>query len=179
MAAPSRDALARAARVRLLVLDVDGVLTDGRVIYDSRGVEIKLFDVQDGHGLKLLQRSGVEVCWLSGRGSQANRVRAQELGISELREDCKVKLPVLEEMLAARGVAAEHTAYMGDDLVDLPPMRRVGLALAPANAVVQVKEAAHWVVPRPGGRGAVRRACELVLAATGGWEQVTARYYQD
>jgi 3-deoxy-D-manno-octulosonate 8-phosphate phosphatase (KDO 8-P phosphatase) len=179
MGGPSADVLARAARVRLLVLDVDGVLTDGRVVYDTRGEETKHFDVQDGHGLKLLQRSGVEVCWLSGRGSRANQVRARELGISELREECKVKLPVLEEMLAARGAAPEAVAYMGDDLVDLPPMRRVGLALAPANAVAQVKEAAHWVVPRPGGRGAVRRVCELILRATGAWEEVTARYYQD
>jgi len=169
----------RAAAVRLLVLDVDGVLTDGRVVWDETGREIKFFHVRDGHGLKLLMRAGVEVAWLSGRAGRANRVRARELGVAELREGAKVKLPVLQELLERFRVAPEQVAYMGDDLIDLPPMRAVGLALAPADAVAEVQAAAHWVSRFPGGRGAVREACELILRSSGAWEEVTARYYQD
>lgn len=168
----------RAERIKLLVLDIDGVLTDGRVIYDIDGREVKVFDIKDGHGLKLLMRAGVEVVCLSGRASAANRVRAAELGITELKEGVKVKLPVFQELVAARGLTPAQAAYMGDDLIDLPPMRAAGLALAPADAVAEVRALAHWVARRPGGRGAVRQACELILKAQGSWEQVTARYYQ-
>ena len=168
---------ARAARIKLLILDVDGVLTDGRVVYDADGREIKFFDIQDGHGLKLLQRTGVKVALLSGRESNVNRIRARELGIEELHEDCKIKLPVFEEIIKAHGLPAQEAAFMGDDLIDLPPMRAAGLALAPANAVLEVKQAAHWVAPKPGGGGAVRLACELILKSSGTWEQVTARYF--
>ena len=167
----------RAARIRLLVLDIDGVLTDGRVIYDSGGGETKHFDVTDGHGLKLLQRAGVEVALLSGRESVVNRRRAAELGIGEVVEDAKIKLPVLEEMLRRKGLEPEEVAYMGDDLIDLPAMRAVGLALAPASARPEAKAAAHWVSRRAGGRGAVRDACELILRASGKWQEVTARYF--
>jgi 3-deoxy-D-manno-octulosonate 8-phosphate phosphatase (KDO 8-P phosphatase) len=168
---------ARAARIKLLVLDVDGVLTDGRVVYDADGREIKFFDIQDGHGLKLLQRTGVKVALLSGRESNVNRIRARELGIEEMHEDCKIKLPVFEGILSAHHLSAEQVAFMGDDLIDLPPMRAAGLALAPANAVLEVKEAAHWVAPKPGGGGAVRLACELIMKSSGTWEEVTARYF--
>lgn len=168
---------ARAARIKLLVLDVDGVLTDGRVVYDADGREIKFFDIQDGHGLKLLQRTGVKVALLSGRESNVNRLRARELGIEELHEDCKIKLPVFEEILGAHGLQPEQVAFMGDDLIDLPPMRAAGLALAPANAVPEVKAAAHWVAPKPGGGGAVRMACELIMKSSGTWQEVTARYF--
>ena len=167
----------RAARIKLLVLDVDGVLTDGRVIYDTEGREIKVFDVRDGHGLKLLQRAGVRVALLSGRGSAANRVRAAELGIERLLEQIKIKLPALEELIAEHGVEPGQVAYMGDDLIDLPAMRAVGLALAPADAQPEALAAAHWVASRPGGRGAVRQACELLLKSSGAWEEVTARYF--
>ncbi|MBI5521856.1 MAG: HAD hydrolase family protein [Desulfarculus sp.] len=166
----------RAARIKLLVLDVDGVLTDGRVVYDDQGREIKFFDVRDGHGLKLLQRGGVEVAWLSGRGSEANRVRAKELGVERLIEKCLVKLPALRELMASCQVMPEQVAYMGDDLIDLPAMAAVGLALAPADAQPQARAVAHWVCRAPGGRGAVREACELILRANGAWKEVTERY---
>jgi 3-deoxy-D-manno-octulosonate 8-phosphate phosphatase (KDO 8-P phosphatase) len=167
----------RAARIKLLILDIDGVLTDGRVIYDSKGQEIKFFDVTDGHGLRLLQRAGVEIIWLSGRESEVNRMRAKELGISEIHEDAKIKLPVLEKILAGHKLGPEHVAYMGDDLIDLPAMRAVGLALAPASARPEVKAEAHWVARHQGGRGAVRDACELLLRSSGAWDEVTARYF--
>lgn len=177
MAGQNPTLAARAARIKLLVLDVDGVLTDGRVVYDADGREIKFFDIQDGHGLKLLQRTGVKVALLSGRESNVNRIRAKELGIEELHEDCKIKLPVFQEILKAHGLKTEEVAFMGDDLIDLPPMRAAGLALAPANAVLEVKEAAHWVAPKPGGGGAVRLACELIMKSSGTWAEVTARYF--
>jgi 3-deoxy-D-manno-octulosonate 8-phosphate phosphatase (KDO 8-P phosphatase) len=167
----------RAAGIKLLILDIDGVLTDGRVIYDQEGRELKFFDIKDGHGLKLLQRAGFGIVWLSGRQSQVNRVRARELGIDELVEDCKVKLPVFEKLVAQRGLKPEQAAFMGDDLIDLPPMRACGLALAPADAWPEVRAMAHWVASLPGGRGAVRQACELLLKASGKWEEVTGRYF--
>ncbi len=167
----------RAAGIKLLILDIDGVLTDGRVIYDQDGREIKFFDIKDGHGLKLLQRAGFGIVWLSGRQSRVNRVRAQELGIDELVEDCKVKLPVFQELVAQRGLKPEQAAFMGDDLIDLPPMRACGLALAPSDAWPEVRAMAHWVASLPGGRGAVRQACELLLKASGKWEEVTGRYF--
>ncbi|MCF8031474.1 MAG: phenylphosphate carboxylase subunit delta [Desulfarculaceae bacterium] len=171
------DLTKRAAKIKLLVLDIDGVLTDGRVIMDHEGHELKFFDIKDGHGIKLLQLAGFEIAWLSGRASTPNQVRARELGIDELVEDCKIKLPEFERLVGERGLKPEQAAFMGDDLIDLPPMRAAGLALAPADAWPEVKDAAHWVATLPGGRGAVRQACELLLKAVGKWEEVTARYF--
>ncbi len=169
----------RAARVTCLVLDVDGVLTNGTVGISGDGQETKFFNIQDGHGLKLAMRAGIEVIWLSGRASGPNRVRSKELKINELREGVLIKLPALEEIMAQRGLAPEQVAFMGDDLIDLPPMRKAGLALAPADAAQEVKEQAHWVSSRPGGRGAVRQAVELILKAQDKWHQVTARYFEN
>lgn len=174
---PSPTIAQRAAAVKLLVLDIDGVLTDGRVIYDELGRETKFFDIKDGSGLTYLMRAGLDVCLVSGRKSAVNRIRAKELGIKEIHEDAKIKLPVLQEIMTRRNLAPEQVAYMGDDLIDLPCMRAVGLALAPADAVREVKAQAHWVAPKPGGRGAVRLACELILRASSAWEEITARYY--
>ncbi len=167
----------RAAKIKLLILDIDGVLTDGRVIYDQDGRELKFFDIKDGHGLKLLQRAGFQIVWLSGRKSIPNQVRARELGIDELVEDCKIKLPEFERIVGERGLTPEQAAFMGDDLIDLPPMRACGLALAPADAWPEVRSVAHFVAGRAGGRGAVREACELLLKAVGKWEEVTERYF--
>ena len=167
----------RAKKIKLLVLDVDGVLTDGSVVYDHEGREIKFFNVRDGHGLKLFQRAGYKIVWLSGRGSAANRVRAQELQIDHLLEDTKIKLPALEEIMRAQGVTPEETAFMGDDLIDLPPMRKVGLAMTPADAIAEARQTAHWVSDFNGGKGAVRQAVELIMKCSGKWEEVTARYF--
>jgi len=167
----------RAAAVKLLVLDIDGVLTDGRVIYDDQGRQLKFFDIKDGSGLTYVMRAGIKVCLISGRQSEVNLVRARELGIEEIYQDAKVKLPILQEIMARKNLKPEQVAYMGDDLIDLPCLRAVGLALAPADAVKEVKAAVHWVAKKPGGRGAVRQACELILRASGAWEEITARYY--
>jgi len=167
----------RAAKIKLLILDIDGVLTDGRVIYDQDGHELKFFDIKDGHGIKLLQRAGFQIAWLSGRKSIPNQVRARELGIDELVEDCKIKLPEFQRLVSERGLKPEQAAFMGDDLIDLPPMRACGLAMAPADAWPEVRDMAHWVATLPGGRGAVRQACELLLKACGKWKEVAGRYF--
>jgi 3-deoxy-D-manno-octulosonate 8-phosphate phosphatase (KDO 8-P phosphatase) len=167
----------RLARVELLLLDVDGVLTDGRVILDDRGVETKAFDVTDGHGLKLLQRAGVAVGFVTGRRSRVVEHRARELGILEVHQGVTEKLPVVRAILARRGLGADRMGYVGDDVVDLPVLLQAGLAVTVPEAPAYVRERVHWVTERPGGRGAVRQVCEAVLRARGAWEAVTAKYF--
>ncbi len=167
----------RLARVELLLLDVDGVLTDGRVVIDDRGVETKAFDVTDGHGLKLLQRAGVEVGLVTGRRSRVVEHRARELGIREVHQGVRDKLPVVREILGRRGLGPERLAYVGDDVVDLPVLLQAGLAVSVPGAPAYVRERVHWVTGRPGGRGAVREVCEAVLRARGSWGEVTAKYF--
>lgn len=167
----------RLARVELLLLDVDGVLTDGRVVIDDRGVETKAFDVTDGHGLKLLQRAGVAVGLVTGRRSRVVEHRARELGILEVHQGVKEKLPVVRAILARRSLAPDRLGYVGDDVVDLPVLLQAGLAVAVPDAPSYVRERVHWVTGRAGGRGAVREVCEAILRARGAWEGVTAKYF--
>lgn len=167
----------RLARVELLLLDVDGVLTDGRVVLDDNGVESKAFDVRDGHGLKLLQRGGVSVGLVTGRRSRVVELRAAELGIDEVHQGVKDKLAVVRQVLVRRSLAPERVAFMGDDVVDLPVMLQVGAALTVADAPGYVRERAHWVTEAAGGRGAVREVCEALLKARGCWAELTARYF--
>ena len=167
----------RLARVELLLLDVDGVLTDGRVVLDDNGVESKFFDVRDGHGLKMLQRAGVGVGLVTGRRSRVVELRARELGIDEVHQGVKDKLAVVRRVLSRRELSPERVAYVGDDVVDLPVMLQVGLAITVADAPGYVQERAHWVTAAGGGRGAVREVCEALLHARGCWEELTARYF--
>ncbi|HXV21939.1 MAG TPA: HAD-IIIA family hydrolase [Desulfuromonadales bacterium] len=168
----------RLHRIRLLLLDVDGVLTDGRIIYDAQGVETKAFDVKDGHGLKLLQRAGVQVGIITGRQSEVVNIRARELGIDIVYQGAKDKLVPFEEILRNLHLAADEVAYMGDDLPDLPVLRRAGWAVAPADAVGEIKPFVHYVTRHPGGRGAVREVCDLLLQESGHWSEVTSRYFE-
>ncbi len=161
------DATSRAARVRLLMLDVDGVLTDGRLYFTAAGEEMKVFHSRDGHGLKLLRAGGVELAIITGRSSRALERRAAELGIARVYQGIEDKAAVMDELLAELGMAAAAAAYMGDDVVDLPVMRRCGFALTVPEAPEIVKRHAHYVAASPGGGGAVREACELILAAQG------------
>ncbi len=163
------DVYQRAQNIRLLILDVDGVLTDGRLYFDAKGEALKVFHVRDGHGLKLAQRAGIEVALLSGRRSDAAYHRARELGINRFHEGLRDKVAVLEEIMAAMGIEAFQAAMVGDDLVDLPIMSRAGLAVAVADAVPEVLAAAHWVTSLPGGHGAVRQVCDLLIKARGKW----------
>lgn len=167
----------RLRRIRLLLLDVDGVLTDGRIIYDAQGIETKAFDVKDGHGLKLLQRSGVQVGIITGRQSEVVNIRARELGIDIVYQGVKDKLVPFEEVLQNLRLTADEVAYMGDDLPDLPVLRRAGWAVAPADAVGEIKPYVHYVTVGPGGRGAVREVCDLLLRERGHWTEMTSRYF--
>ena len=169
MSLPSsrNDALARARQIRLLLLDVDGVLSDGRLIYGGEGLEFKTFHSQDGFGLRLLAENGIEVGIITARASGAVRRRAEELHLRHLVEQAQDKLSAFEEILEKDKLSAPECAYMGDDWLDLPVLNRVGLALAPANAVAEVRERAHFVTHREGGRGAVREVCDLILEAQG------------
>jgi len=158
-----------ASRIRLLVLDVDGVLTDGGLYYGTSGEEIKRFDVQDGLAVVAARRAGLAVAVISGRASAAVTRRMAELGITEVHQGVEDKTVVLAALTARLGLDLEDVAVMGDDLGDLALMRRVGLALAPANAVREVRSAADWVSRRLGGAGAVREAIELLLQARKAW----------
>lgn len=170
------DLIGRASKIELLLLDVDGVLTDGSIYYGPEGELIKVFNVHDGTAIKWLQRVGVEVALLTGRESEPLFARASELGIDTVMSNVKIKLPVFNDFIKERDLDPEKIAYMGDDLLDLTVMRRVGLALAPADAAEEVRQAAHFVASKPGGKGAVREACELIIKAAGKWDEIMARY---
>lgn len=163
--------------IRLLILDVDGVLTDGRIVFDSNGVESKFFNVKDGHGIKLLQRAGIAVGIISGRKSQVVANRAAELGITHLYQNSLDKLTPYRDLLAKTGLRDDQVAFMGDDVIDLPLLRRVGFAAAPADAVPEILTHVHYVARNRGGWGAVREVCDIILKGQGHWETVTAKYY--
>lgn len=159
----------RAAKVQLLIMDVDGVLTDGRLIYGPSGEALKTFDVKDGHGLVLMRIAGVETAILSARQSEIVRARAGELAIRRVIQGQRDKLKAYERLLADTGRKDEEVAYVADDVNDLEVLARVGLACAPADAVEEVRRQAHLVTRAPGGRGAVREVCEVILKARGLW----------
>lgn len=157
----------RAARVRLVALDVDGVLTDGRLYYGPHGEALKVFDVRDGHGIRMLQQQGVEVAILSARSSEIVGTRARELGIGRVLQGRGDKLAAWNELLRETGVAAEEAGFIGDDLPDLPVLAQAGFAATVADARDEVKAAAHWIAAPCGGRGAVRALAEFILRAKG------------
>ena len=157
--------LRKAANVSLMVLDVDGVLTDGKLYCGAGGAEIKRFDVKDGHGIRLLLHHGVAVAVASARESVVVSERMAELGVEHVYQGCRDKAAVVAALAVHLDVEVARIAYMGDDLVDLPAMRRVGLALAPADAAGEILRCADWVASRAGGAGAVREACDLLLQA--------------
>jgi 3-deoxy-D-manno-octulosonate 8-phosphate phosphatase (KDO 8-P phosphatase) len=161
------DLLERARRVRLMVFDVDGVLTDGGLHFSEDGREHKVFHVHDGLGLKLLKRAGIEVAVITSRSSPIVTARMAELGIDHVYQGQEDKLPRFERLVTALKLDAADTGYMGDDLPDLAVMRRTGLAVAPANATAAVAAAAHWRTRLAGGQGAAREACEMLLEAQG------------
>ncbi len=169
---------ARVERVKLLALDVDGVLTNGQLIYHADGTESKAFDVQDGHGIKMLKHAGIETVLISGRSSRLVDKRAADLGINEVVQKVKDKVQILEKLLSERDLKFEEVAFVGDDMEDLPVMYRVGLAVAVADASEYLFDTAHYVTLCPGGRGAVREVAELILGAQGLWNRVAGRYFE-
>lgn len=158
---------AQASKIRLLALDVDGVLTDGRIYYGNEGEELKSFSIKDGLGIKLLQRDGIEVVIITGRNSNIVARRAAELGIGEVIQGREDKLAALQEICEQRSLRLDQCAYMGDDLPDLAAVTAAGLGLAPADAVAEVLAAADWSSDHNGGAGAVRQAAEHLLDGRG------------
>ncbi len=169
----------RAARIKLLILDVDGVLTDGGLIWHADSQESKVFHVHDGHGIRLVQRGGIEVALLTGRTSHVVSSRAKDLGIQLVFQGSRNKLTDYEAMLRQRQLDDRDVAYVGDDLVDLPVFRRVGLAVAVADAEPYIHAHCHLTTERGGGKGAVRELCDYLLQVQDKWEEVTARYLGD
>ena len=166
----------RARRIKLLLMDCDGVLTDGRLELLENGDEQKTFHARDGQGISLFHRAGLKTGIISGRTSSAVERRAQELGISYVRQHAKDKIKALDEIMAEAGVSIDECAYIGDDLADIPVMLRVELAVAVADAVVETKQAAHYVTELRGGHGAVREVCDLILKAQGHWHELMKRF---
>ena len=176
MGVGSAEIAQRAGKVRLIVLDVDGVLTDGRIHLSSGGQEGRSFYVRDGLGIRLGQRGGLTFGIISGRESTVVTERAAELGITEVRQGILDKAACLDEMTTRVGVQHDAVCFVGDDLIDVPAMRRVGLAVAPHDAAPECRAAAHHVTESAGGRGAVREIVDLVLRATGRWDDVAGPF---
>ena len=171
-----RGARLRLKNIRCLLLDVDGVLTDGKLHFTSTGDEFKSFDIQDGHGIAMALRTGLLVGFVSGRASPATTKRAADLGVTILVQSPTNKMELVETIKAEHRLRDAEICFVGDELVDLPVLRRVGFAVAVPNAVAEVKAVAHYVTHRTGGDGAVREVIELILKATGRWDQAIAKY---
>lgn len=168
----------KAARIRLLALDVDGVLTDGRLYFAEDGQEFKTFDTQDGHGIKMLQHAGIEVAIITGRTTKLVQRRAGNLGIRHLLQGREDKLVALRELTADLGVELDEVAYVGDDWPDLPAILAAGLGVAVANAHGELRARADHVTTLAGGRGAVREVCDLLLNAQGRYNDALAPYLE-
>lgn len=171
-----RDILERASRIRLAIFDVDGVLTDGSLFIGDDGQEYKAFNSRDGHGMTMLRQTGVTLAIITGRSSEVVRIRMTSLGINHLYQGIQDKLMAYEELKKSLNLTDEAIAYVGDDVVDLPVLRRAGLAVAVADAHPLVQRHAHWRTASPGGRGAARDLCELLMEAQGTLDAMMARY---
>ncbi len=171
-----QDVYEKAQRLRLAVFDVDGVLTDGTLYYTDSGEEMKAFNVRDGHGMKMLQASGVRLAIITSRTSRCVELRAQNLGIDLLFQGVSDKLAAFEQLLGREKLDAAGAAYMGDDLIDLPVLRRCGLAVAVPESPQAVLQQAHYVTQAPGGHGAARELCELIMRAQGTFDAQLAAY---
>ena len=163
-------------KVNLLVLDVDGVLTDGSIVINEDGTESKCFNTLDGHGIKMWRRTGCKVAFLSGRYSEPTRIRAEQLGVDFCFQKKLDKLPVLEQLCKELGITFDNVAYIGDDIPDLPVIARAGFGVAVANAPGEVKEGADYVTSVCGGSGAVREVVEYILKNSGRWDELVKKY---
>jgi len=168
----------RASGVKLLLMDCDGVLTDGTLMLLEDGDEQKSFNVRDGHGLVLLHRAGLRSGIISGRTARVVEWRAKDLGIEFVRQGSHNKIRDFDSLLAEAGIAADETAFVGDDVTDIPLMKQCQLAVAVADAVPETRAAAHYVTQAPGGHGAVRETVELILKAQGHWPELMKRYLE-
>jgi 3-deoxy-D-manno-octulosonate 8-phosphate phosphatase (KDO 8-P phosphatase) len=170
---------ARAARITLLLFDVDGVLTDGKILLHGDGTESKIFDIKDGTGIVWARRAGLTVGLLSARTSAATEQRASQLGITLVRQGVASKLDAYSDIIAGMNLKSEQVAYMGDDVLDLPVLLRAGLSAAPADAVEDVRSRVHWVSRANGGDGAARELVEIILRAQGAWTGIVDEYVRE
>jgi 3-deoxy-D-manno-octulosonate 8-phosphate phosphatase (KDO 8-P phosphatase) len=166
----------KASRIKLLLLDVDGVLTDGRIIYDSRARDSKFFDVHDGLGVYLLSKAGIKTVLITAKGSATIKPRAKDMRVAEVFSDISPKSAILGKLLKKYNATEEEVCFVGDDLVDLGLMKLVGFGVAVANACPEIKNAASYITVRHGGRGAVREVAELILKSQGKWEEIVKSY---
>lgn len=163
-------------KIKLLILDVDGVMTDGRIIMDNQGREIKNFNVRDGHGIKLLQRYGIKIAILTGRQSKVVEYRAKDLEIEDVYQKVFNKKEIFQKILKKHKLSADEAAFMGDDIIDIPVLKSVGFSVAVADAVDVVKKSVDYITGHKGGQGAVREICEMILQAQGKWPEIAAKY---
>lgn len=171
-----QDIYKKAAQIRLVIFDVDGVLTDGSLFLGDDGQEYKAFNSKDGHGMVMLQHSGVQIGIITGRTSEVVRIRMQSLGVEHVLQGRREKLPAYEQLKSRLNLNDSQIAYVGDDVVDLPAMTRVGLAISVQDGHPLTKQHAHWVTPSGGGHGAAREVCELIMDAQGSLQAALAHY---
>lgn len=171
-----KSVLNKAKKVKLLLLDIDGVLTDGRIIYDSRGGDIKFFDVHDGLGVHLLKKAGIPTILITAKDSAVIKPRARDMQVDAVFANVSRKFTVLPGILKKYKVYANEVCFVGDDLVDLGLLKRVGFPAAVRNAVFEIKQAASYITVKPGGRGAVREISELILKSQGKWDEMVNFY---
>jgi 3-deoxy-D-manno-octulosonate 8-phosphate phosphatase (KDO 8-P phosphatase) len=166
----------RILKIRLLIVDVDGVLTDGRIIYDSRGNQLKFFDVLDGFGIHLLRTAGIETAIITAKKSKVVMRRAKDFKVKHIYQDCIDKIKAFHDVSKKLNVDPEEVCFIGDDIVDIPVLKRVGFAVSVPNAVDEAKEISHYITRKEGGHGAVREVCDLIMKAQGKWDGVISRY---
>jgi 3-deoxy-D-manno-octulosonate 8-phosphate phosphatase (KDO 8-P phosphatase) len=175
----TRKELQKIARnIKLLVIDVDGVMTDGSIILDNEGNEYKMFHVRDGHGIRMILRAGLKVAIITGRQSKVVEIRARELGITDVYQRCHEKTSALDRIMKKYGIGFAEVAYMGDDIVDVPVLRRAGIPIAVNDASDEARKSAFMITRNSGGRGAVREVCDFLLKAKGLWEAATKEYFE-
>ena len=170
------DILERIKRIKVLILDIDGVMTDGHIIYSIYGDELKFFDVQDGFGINLLRRAGIKSVIITAKKSRIVKLRARDMKVEKAYQGYMDKLKAFDHAIRKFKVKPEEVCFIGDDLIDLPVLKRVGLAVAVPNAVDEVKQHAHLVTSRAGGHGGVRELCDLILKSQGKWDLATEKY---
>ena len=168
----------KAKRVKVFIVDIDGVMTDGRIVYSGYGDELRFFDVQDGFGITLLNRAGIKTVIVTAGKSKIIRHRARDLKVSKTYHGFMDKVDAFNDLLELFKVTPEEVCFIGDDLIDIPILKRAGFAVAVSNAVDEVKELAHHITANKGGRGAVREICDLILKSQGKWDLVTSKYFQ-
>ncbi|MDP3790632.1 MAG: HAD-IIIA family hydrolase [Candidatus Omnitrophota bacterium] len=174
----SKEIVEKAKRVKMLISDIDGVMTDGRIVYSIYGDELKFFDVTDGFGMSLLNRAGIKTVIMTAKKSRIVKMRGRDLKVARVYAGFLDKMIPFNDLLKRFKINPEEICFIGDDLIDLPVLKRVGFAVSVPNAMEEVKVAAHYVTSKSGGRGAVREVCNLILKSQDKWDQATAKYFK-